>query len=287
MTQQPLTFAGEAALVRKSEAARSLWGDRYSGHVADLVYGRGELISAVAFTLGPGSWFGASEGWRPVPPNEEHRFWYVVEGQLAVHDPESGEVAVAGPGEALTWRGTRYHFGYNVGAGEVVVLDWFAPSDRLPGVAEEEQAERKRPLAGPVLGGRFELLEAWPDRREEELARRAREGAPVTVSVADSLRMVLGTERPLLVSVLTSSPRLTGGSFELRGGTSSDPEEHPGDEVVFATGGRLNVLFPETGEWFELNRLDCLYIPGGTPHEYWANGAESATGVFCVAPAYR
>src|SRR5436190_1249708 len=81
---------------------------------------------------------------------------------------------------------------------EVVVLDWFAPAERPPDVSELEYAASKREL-GAVRAGRFELLEAWPDRRAEELRRRAEEGGPVTVGPATALHLVHGERLPLLV----------------------------------------------------------------------------------------
>jgi mannose-6-phosphate isomerase-like protein (cupin superfamily) len=277
-------YGDEPMLVREFEATRVLWGDAESGQVSDLVYGRGERISGFIYLLGPGHWFGASKTWKPL--YDQHRVYYVVQGTLAIHDPESGEVAVAGPGEAVTWRGTRYHYGYNVGADEVIVLDWFAPAERPPDVSEVSYAASKRDV-GEICGGRYELLGAWPDRRADELQRLAGEGGPVTVGPANSLRLIHGTRFPLLVSILSSSPDLTAGTFSLRGGSRSEPEHHPGDEVVFALSGRLNVHLPKSGDWFELNRLDCLYLPEGTAHEYWSYGAETTTAAFCVAPGYR
>src|SRR5215469_18065982 len=110
-------FGSEPMLVRQWEATRFLWGDEESGQVSDLIYGRGERISAVSYTLGPGHWFGASKAWKP--RYDQHRFYYVVQGSLAIHDPETGQVEVASSGSAITWRGARYHFGYNVGSDEV------------------------------------------------------------------------------------------------------------------------------------------------------------------------
>jgi quercetin dioxygenase-like cupin family protein len=277
-------YGSEPVLVRQFEAARVLWGDTESGQVSDLVYGRGERVSGFIFLLGPGHRFGASTTWKPL--YDQHRFYYVVQGTLAIQDPESGEVAVAGPGEAITWRGARYHFGYNVGDDEVVVLDWFAPAERPPDVPELEYAPSKRELES-VRGGRFELLGAWPDRRADELERRAREGGPVTVGPATALHLVQGEHSPVLVSILSSSPDLTAGTFSLRGGSKSEAERHPGDEVVFALTGRLNVHLPDSGDWFELGPLDCLYLPEGTSHEYWSYGAPTTKAAFCVVPAYR
>lgn len=277
-------FGSEPVLVRHWEARRFLWGDEESGQVSDLIYGRGERISAVSYTLGPGHWFGASKAWKP--HYDQHRFYYVVRGSLAIHDPQTGHVEVASHGSAITWRGARYHFGYNAGSDEVVVLDWFAPPDRELGTPEVDTMPAK-PDLGAVVGGRYELLGKWPDRRPDVLATTLAEGGLAAVGPDTALHFVHGSRRPLLVSILSSSSQLTAGTFSLAGGTRSEPEEHPGDEVVYAVAGRLHVHLPECGDWFELNPLDCLYIPGGVPHEYWSYGTSAVTAVFCVAPGYR
>jgi quercetin dioxygenase-like cupin family protein len=277
-------YGDEPMLVTLAEATRFLWGDEASGQVSDLIYGRGDRISGFVYLLGPGHWFGSSETWKPL--YDQHRLYFVVQGTLAIHDPESGEVAVAGPGEGVTWRGLRYHYGYNVGTDEVIVLDWFAPAERPPDAAEVEYSPQKRPVEN-IVGGRYELLGTWPDAHADELAKREREGGMLTVGPSNALHLIQGQKPPQLVSILCSSADLTAGTFSVRGGTHTEPERHPGDEVVFALSGRLNVHLPELGAWHELNRLDCLYLPEGTLHEYWSYGAESADAMFVVAPGYR
>jgi quercetin dioxygenase-like cupin family protein len=266
----------EPTAVRRADGQRFLWGDEQSGQVADVIYGRGDRISAVTFSLGPGHWFGASESWKPI--YDQHRFYYVVHGTLAIHDPETGDVAVAGPGEAITWRGARYHFGYNVGDDDVLVLDWFAPKERLLDVPESSLASSKRAL-GEIRGGRYDLLGTWPERRDD--------GGIVTVREGDSLRLIHGTQRPQLVSILSSGEELTAGTFTVRGGAKTEPEQHPGDEVVYALTGQLHVHLPESGAWLELEPLDCAFIPAETSHEYWSYGSAATKAVFCVAPGYR
>ena len=277
-------YESEPMLVKHSEATRFLWGDTESGQVSDLIYGRGTRNAGFIYLLGPGHWFGASKTWKPL--YDQHRFYYVVQGTLAIHDPESGEVAVAHAGQAVTWRGARYHFGYNVGDDEVVVLDWFAPAERAPDVSELEYASSKREV-GSIRGGLYELLGSWPDRYATDLQRRLEEGGLVTVGPENALNLIHGEQRPVLVSILASSAELTAGTFSLRAGSRSQPERHPGDEVVFALEGQLNVHLPDTGDWFELNRLDCLFIPENTSHEYWSYGAHRTTAAFCVVPGYR
>jgi mannose-6-phosphate isomerase-like protein (cupin superfamily) len=277
-------FASEPTLVRKGDARRFLWGDAESRQVSDLIYGRGERLSAVVFTLGPGHWFGASDVWKPL--YDQHRFYYVVQGSLAIHDPEGGHVAIAAAGEAVTWRGSRYHFGYNFGDEETVVLDWFAPPERPPDVPEVSVSRGKR-KRGAFTGGRYELLGAWPDRRPRSRQEAFETGDIVTVGPRQALNLIQGTRKPMLVSILSSSDVLTGGTLRLSATEAGEPEQHPGDEVLFALSGRLNVHLPESEDWFELGPLDCLFIPEGTPHQYWSYGAEASTAAFCVSPRYR
>jgi mannose-6-phosphate isomerase-like protein (cupin superfamily) len=280
------SFGGDRPLVvRHADATRSLWGDADSGQVADLLYGSGPRLSGVSLTLPPGRWFGASADWKPVPLNREHRVWYVVQGTLALHDPESGHVAVAGAGQAISWYGSQYHFAYNPGETATVVLDWWAPNERPPGLTDQEWASSKRTL-GPVIGGRYDLLTGWPDRRAEHEAAQAA-GAPVTVTIESALRLIEGARNPVLVSILASSPDLTCGTFALRGGAAGDVEHHPGDEVLFVTEGCLHVRFPALGAWLEVGQLDCLYVPAGVEHAYDNQGTEATRAVFGVAPRYR
>jgi mannose-6-phosphate isomerase-like protein (cupin superfamily) len=273
----------EPTLVRIEEATRQLWGDEESGEISDLIYGRAERIHAVIFTMGPGHWFSASKTWKP--RYDQHRYYYVVQGTLAIHDPETGDVAVAGPGEVITWRGARYHFGYNVGGDEVVVLDWFAPQEWAPDETESAVMDTK-PEPREIRAGRHELLGAWPAQRPDDLRRVLSEGGPVTIRPVDALHFVHGQKRPMLVSILSSSSDLTAGTFSLGANMKSEPEQHAGDEVIFTLSGRLHVHLCDAGDWFEMNRLDCVYLPGGTRHEYWSYGAERSTAAFCVAPGY-
>ena len=162
----------------------------------------------------------------------------------------------------------------------------YGRGERLLDVPESSLAASKRDL-GEVRGGRYDLLGAWPDRRPDERRRSLDEGGVVTVGERDSLRLVHGTRRPQLVSILSSGEQLTAGTFTVRGGTKTEPEQHPGDEVVYALSGRLHVHLPVSGDWLELEPLDCAFIPGDTPHEYWSYGASATKAVFCVAPGYR
>lgn len=274
----------EPTLVPRRDAVRFLWGDEESHFVADLVYGRGDRVAGLIYKLAPGESFGSSKTWRPL--YDQDRYYYVVQGELTIQDPESGDVAVARAGEAVYWRGMRFHYGYNFGTEEVFVLDWYAPQDRAANVPEIESSVKKREVR-ERREGRTDLLGKWPTDALKDLHDRYEQGRMVTLRQDTALQFILGEKNPVLMNLYASTEALTAGTFSLRPSVMAEVEQHPGDEVLFALEGCLHVYLPETYDWFELHPLDCLYLPEGTPHRYCNNGAVMAKAAFCVAPGYR
>lgn len=274
----------EPRLVPYRDAVRFLWGDAQSHFVPDIIYGRGERISALIYRLAPGELFRSSAAWRPL--YDQDRYYYVVQGELAIQDPESGDVAVARAGEAVYWRGARYHFGYNFGREETLVLDWYAPPERAASVPEITASAVKRDLSY-CRDGREDLLGRWPTAALEDLELRLREGRMVTLREQDALPFIHGEASPVLVRLYVSSAVLTAGTVTLPPAIMSEPESHAGDEVLYALDGCLHVYLPDSFDWFELQPLDCLFLPEGTRHSYRNNGAAPAKAAFCIAPKYR
>lgn len=274
----------EPILVRHQDAATFLWGDEDSHQVYDWIYGRGERISALIFSLRPGEYFKSSKTWKTL--YNQHRFYYVLQGQLAIHDPSSGEVAVAHQGEAIYWSGIRWHFGYNFGKDETLVLDWYAPPERAAEIPEIVASVKKEDLAQEI-NGRYELLGKWPAERPSVQAAAWREGGVITIRREDCLHMILGSEAPALVSLFVSSEVITTGIMDLLPGRMTEPETHRGDEVVYCTGGRLNIYLPDTYDWFELHPKDCVFLPEGVRHQYCNYSDTMAQLVFAIAPYYR
>jgi mannose-6-phosphate isomerase-like protein (cupin superfamily) len=271
-------------LVRRSEAVRFLWGDEESHFVSDLIYGRGDRIAGLIYRLGPGELFRTSKTWRPY--FDQDRFYFVIQGELTIQDPETGDVATASAGEAVYWRGARYHYGYNFGSEETLVVDWYAPQERAAHVPEIEVSVKKRDPKS-YCPGRFDLLGRWPAALTDDTHQRLVEGRVVALRRSTSLQWIHGDASPILMNIYVSSEALTGGTFEVRPSVMGEAETHPGDEVLFALEGELHVYLPETFEWFDLKPLDCLYIPEGTPHRYSNTGSGIAKAAFCVAPGYR
>jgi quercetin dioxygenase-like cupin family protein len=274
----------ETVLIRYNEATRVLWGDETCHQVSDWVYGKGERIAPFMFSLRSGEYFKWSKKWKP--RYDQHRLYYVLEGQLSIHDPETGEVARANAGEAIYWSGLRWHFGYNFGTTEALILEAVAPKERPPDMPEVEMSWEK-PDLGEVVNGRYDLLGKWPAARPAEHQKAWQEGSIMTLSQRDCLHMIAGDKTPLPVSLFVSTEEMTVGTMDILPGKIGDPETHPGDEALFVTQGRLNVYLSDSDDWYELNRMDTLYLPEGTPHQY-ANMTDSpAAFFFAVAPRYR
>src|SRR5882724_8475461 len=270
-------------LVRYAEATRFLWGDKDSGQVADVIYGRNEVIGALMFILRPGAYFKSSNSWKSF--FNQNRYYYVLKGELTIQDPETGEVSVARAHEVVHWRGAKWHFGYNFTGEECVVLDWYAPQERPPNVTELEFGVTK-PKFQSEKAGQHEYLGQWPEALATARSKALSEGGVVTLTKSDALHFIHGDEHPTRESLFVSTKDMTAGTVDLTAGARSDNRSHPSDKVIFTLSGKLHVYLPESYDWFELNEWDVLYIPANTPHQYWNYTATSSSFAFMVVPNY-
>lgn len=273
----------KAKVVRYGDATRFLWGDDASGQVADVIYGRNEKIGALTYRLKPGGFFRSSETWKSY--FDQHRYYFVVQGELTIHDPESGEVAIARVGEVIHWRGAKWHFGYNFTAEETIVLDWYAPQERPAHVTEVEFGKTK-PIFASGKPGRLELLGQWPDALMRSRQEAHKTGGVLTITKSDALHFVHGERFPVRESLFVSSQELTAGTVDLISGARSEDRVHPSDKVIFNLLGRLHVYLPQTFDWFELNRWDVLYVPPNVPHQYWNYTSDPLRFAFMLVPSY-
>ena len=271
-------------VVRYDEATRFLWGDSEGGQVNDLIYGGGSRISSFMYTLPPGGSFRASKTWKP--KYDEHRLYYVYEGMLVAHEPETGQIAVAHEGESIFWKGDKYHFCYNPGQKETVILDVWAPGG-FPLDLVELELSLQKPDLEEIVNGRFDLLGKWPMSRPQYEKESWNNGDMMTITRADCLHVLSGHDHPLLVDIFCSTEEFTNGYIDVPPGFLSDGEAHPGDEALFVTRGRLNVHLPETHDWFELHERDSMFIPEGVVHRYCNYTHEPLEIFFTVVPNYR
>lgn len=280
-----VTLFDRPKLVTYAAAKRSLWGGDAGGQVVDIFYGRNARIGALTFRLKPGGYFRLSEA--DAALFDQDRYYFVVEGELTVHDPHSGQVEVARAGEAIHWRRAKGHVVFNFTASETLVLDWYAPQTRpshLTDGRKEKGAGAAR--ANVSKPGRAELLGQWPEVLQRTRAEMQEQGGIIRITRAEALHFVHGQQFPVLESVYVSTRELTAGVVELMPSARSDDRTHRGDKVIVCLAGRLHVNLPGSGELFELGPHDVLYLPENMPHQYWNYSAEPIRFAFLVVPDY-
>jgi len=279
MSYRPVRPTFDApTLIRRDQVALQLWGDDESGEVPDAIYVSNEKIHLMVFTLAPGGGFTHSGQFRTVFDADE--LYHVLSGELVMSNPETGEVRVAKPGEAVFFRGDTWHHGFSHGLEPVRVLEFIAPG---PLSGNTQAYARTKPLLTEPRTIAEQWLGRWP------LERGAASAAATMhlVGEPDVLWALEGAER-VLTGVRVSTERMTVGTIHLRPGQRSDLQNHGGDECVFLLEGEVGIRLPdnEGQTWFELRPEDAMYIPEGTPHRYQNFSGRMATLFFIVAPSY-
>src|SRR5258708_4323828 len=112
-------------LITKESAARHVWGDPESGEAADWIYVSSRLIHALVFGLAPHGSFRHSPDHRTVFGADE--LLHVLEGVMAIANPETGEVQRIEAGESVFFRRDTWHHAFAHGEGPLRVLELFAP----------------------------------------------------------------------------------------------------------------------------------------------------------------
>ena len=220
------------------------------------------------FGLPPGGAFRHSESFRTVFAADE--LLHVLEGTLALANPETGEVVRAERGESVFLRRDTWHHGFSCGSAALRVLELFAPP--------------------PSTGSSGAYARTRPYLRESIYATDLRHDDVVGASATPSLRLLRADEatwqldRGILVGLLVRTEHLTAGTLRLVPGQTSVEESHDGDELVYALSGALRVLAGDADE--VLAPGDGFYIPSGVPHRVAAPGPEIAEAIFGVAPRY-
>ena len=271
----------EARHIEFGAAELKLWGDPASGQVNDWIFHAGQRIVHLVFSMPPGNRFTQSQAWRPIYGADE--VYYVLAGNLALANPQTGEVVRAGPGEAVRFHPNTWHHGFSLGPGELRILEFFAPA--LPGLAVPEAGDgygMSQPEPAAARYVRDGLLARWP-------AGAAGTAATLhPVRPGDVLWRMEGRHELVLAGILLSTPHLTVASIELLPGRSSDVRQHGGDLSLHLLEGRLNVLLPDATppRWYELAAGDGFFAPAGTRHRYVNMAGTPARMLTGVAPTY-
>jgi quercetin dioxygenase-like cupin family protein len=266
----------EPTHVPYASVTRHLWGDEASGQVPDWIYVSSDKIHHLVFALPPGGRFQHSESFRTVFAADE--LLYVLEGAVAFANPETGEVVPTVAGEAVFFRRDTWHHAFNVGAGAVRVLEFFAPPPATG--ASSTYARTKEYLAEPRYRD-----DRWAGRLPMASAERA---SAATIRRIRDDDVLWSLDDGALVGTYVSTEHLVAGRVELAPGVRTSRRRHDGDATLHVVDGVVNVLLASptsTGQrWFEVPPEDAFYVPAGVAYDLRNSTGEPATVMLAVAP---
>jgi mannose-6-phosphate isomerase-like protein (cupin superfamily) len=258
-------------VVSAGDAAAHLWGDDASGFVSDRVYLSSEALHVLEFTLPPGGRF-VHSATNPTIFAADVAY-VVLEGELWIADPETGEVRHVEAGELVFFRRDTWHHAFNPAPVPVRVLEFFAPP---PARGTSSPYARRQPPLRSVHYSDERWRGDWPSRLpEREAAARLR------VLREEHLLWGLCDDRARHVEGLAiDTEHLSVAYGRVSAGYVGGELQSVDETLLFVVSGLLNVHLPDMLEgeraWFELAAGDALFLPPGTSYRLVEqNGVEA------------
>jgi quercetin dioxygenase-like cupin family protein len=241
--------------------------------VADWIYVSSGFIHALVFGLEPHGSFRHSPHHRTVFGADE--VLYVLEGVMAIANPETGEIHRVAAGESVFFRRDTWHHAFAHGEGALRVLELFAPPPSTGASGAYAQSQ-------PYLNG-----SSYADDKLLGQLAPARPGRR-TLRPIDPRDIVWRRDLAVLVGLYASTEHLTVGVVEVDPGQGAAVHAHGGDELLYVTEGQLTVRAwqDDVVTVLEVGPHDACYLPIGTRHEYRNFGDRTARAIFGVAPTY-
>ena len=260
-------------LVTHRDVTRHIWGDPEAGNVADWIYASTDRIHTLVFGLGPGGRFTHSESFRTIFGADE--VYIVLSGRMVIANPETAEVHLVEPGEAVAFGRDTWHHVFAHGSEALRVIEFFAPP---PSTGTSGPYSKSKEY---LAHNRYEddsLLGHWPG------GERART-TMVPVRRPDLAYRLSGDA---LIGLISSTDQLTVASLSLSPGATSAQQARGGDEVIFGTAGVTHVWARHEGSSyvFEMGPDDACYLPHGSSHQYRNYTSETTTALIAVAPSW-
>lgn len=266
----------EPTRLAAADNTRHIWGDAQSGFVIDRVYLSSEMLHVLDFAMPPGGRFGHSPENPTIFAADE--LLYVLDGELLLSDPSTGETQRIEAGEAAFFARDTWHHGRSGSENGVRVLEFFSPT---PATGASSAYAKSQPYLETTKTVDQRILGNWPTH-----ATKVRDEQRITpVRQHDVAWATLGE---LELEFLASTEHLTVMRSHLAAGSASLPEQHPGEEFVFVLSGQLIVNTPTAtaANCLYLDAGDGAVIPPGVPHSYLASGNEQATWLTGIGPGW-
>ncbi len=258
-------------VIRRGDAVHHVWGDREAGFVTDRVISSTRQLHVLEYDLPPGGEFRHSAMNQTVFGGDV--LYYVLEGELVLANPESGEVVRAPAGTGRLFHRGTWHNGFNPGSTSLRVLEFFSPP---PARGTASDYSRTQPPLDEVIYHDPRWDGRWPEAREEKLRATSFHDASehgALLSMRDSLPSHL-------VATLVDTPflRVVEGTVQ------------PGHVEEFAPVAKESLIYTLEGElwvdvWSEeqgyqatsvLLAGDAIFLPVGCAERVLVRSATPA-----------
>lgn len=257
-TPRPV-FDRKPTIIPNEDARHHVWGDVESGMVSDRVFLSTDALHVLEYQLGPGNQF------RHSPMNATifaaDVIYIVLEGNLVITNPETGEVLPVGTGEAVLFHRDTWHHGYNPSLTESVrVLEFMSPP---PSRGTASDYARKQPFLETSSFTDERWSNRWPSAKDEQHQSRTLH----LVSPQEYLWSFAAESVHHLQGTLVDSEFLTAKRGTVNPGNFEEFRTIEHESAIYCTGGRLwiDIRDPET-EAFTVATLDVgdvAYLPAG------------------------
>ena len=256
-----------------------LWGDDGAGWVSDRIFVSSERVHQLELVIPAGGHFQSSESNRTLFAADE--VFMVLEGVLALANPQTGEVHRVEAGEAAFFRRDTWHHGFSVGAQPLKVLEYFCPPPAQG--TSSSYAMQHEDLAHWVYAD-DSVLGRWPLEADKILM----DDTMRVLRLADKRWRLEGSTNSAIVGLLVSTEHMTVGTLSLLAGRRSGERSHPGETAMYVTKGQVHVFTPEDGppSWFELGVGDGFFVPTERRYELFNMSGQPSEVAFVVAPDY-
>ena len=263
-----------------SGVTRYLWGDDESGQVNDWIYASSGKIHQLVFGFPAGKGFSHSPSFRTVFGADE--VLIVIQGRMIIANPETGEVQVAGKGDAVFFRKDTWHNAWAMHGEEVRVLEYFAPP---PSTGSSGKYAQSRPYVDTPKYQRAELFGNWPMGKQESGLK----GSLRMIGPRDRLWSLASPDPGALTGLIASTEHLTAGETILAPGGRGALQRHGGDMALYVAEGIINVQAPHEASatgWYELHPGDGFFVPEGFSYQLFNMGSVESRLYFGVAPSF-
>ena len=231
------------------------------------IYVSTEEFTASWYTVAPGSRF------EPADYHAGDEVYIVLEGTLTMLNTSTGQVVNVREGEGLLMPMGTPHIGYNFGKIKTktaaflapkIFADQSFPTDTIGKIRLYKKDELIKPYDAsllPVRAGLLDDLGSWPVDGE-----KARE-SNMFYHIPENKKLLAigGIDNPVLLKFIVSNDFLNVAEMIIpsggKGARMTDPDSHEGDCVIYVNKGCLSVLIHDTGETFQIQDDEAIFIP--------------------------